>query len=394
MMGKLFHGFVTHICQMRILLHLGSPKTGTTALQARMTGCFSELTRQGVLYPRVSSHPISHHFLSFMLREKTGLPRLFRQLYRDHPAWLARDFARDWNQVKAQVRKHAPHTLVLSSESLYVATDVERGPAFRDMLRSLSPEISLVAYIRRPSQYYLSRIQQDLKSSSTFAPPGPINFRQRIEFFETLFGQPAALVAYNRENLHQGDITADFIHRFLPDTILSAPDKGSGVNETLSAESMSLLQEYRRINHPVDDYEIFPGSIRFRMALQNTEREEGLYIRPVLHPGVTDYIDHATIDLIWLRDTRGFVFSGIDYDRLGRSGVEWPSFQSCKRVADVCEVDEDRKAEILMRTIKAGFTLSNRIPPGLERWLKRRAGNRGLHAIRAALHAVKRRLPI
>lgn len=376
---------------MRILLHLGSPKTGTTALQARMTACSAQLARQGVLYPRVSSHPITHHFLSFMLRERTGLPRLFRPLYRDHPDWLAQDFARDWNEVRAQVRKHAPRTLVLSSESLYVATDVERGPAFRDLLRSLSPDISLIAYIRRPSEYYLSRIQQDLKSSSTFVPPAPINFRQRIEFFETLFGQQAELVAYDRANLHQGDITADFVHRFLPGTSLRAPEKNPGVNETLSAESMSLLQEYRQVNHPREDYEIFPGSIHFRMALHKTERETGLFVRPRLHPDVADYIDHATVDLLWLRDTRDIVFPGIDYGRLQQCTGERPDFRSCKRVADVCELDEQRRTSILMRTIQTGFTRSSRVPPRLRNWLKRRAGDPKLQAIRAMLHAVKSR---
>lgn len=377
---------------MRILLHIGSPKTGTTALQACMTENHALLANQGVLYPRVSSHPITHHFLSFLLRERTGLPRLFRQLYRDHPDWLARDFARDWNEVKAQVQKYVPHTLVLSSESLYVATDVERGPAFRDLLRSLSPDISLVAYIRRPSEYYLSLIQQSLKSSSRFTAPGPINIRQRIEFFETLFEQPVVIIPYDRAHLHQSDITADFLHRFLPKVALPSNVVGVGVNETLSAESMALMQAYRRVNHPDDDYEIFSGSVRFRMMLQKVEREAGLYRRPKLHAEIANFVDHSTIDLHWLRDTRGIIFPGIDYDRVG--AVEGGDICGYAQVAEICEVDENRKAEILMRTVKAGFTLQSRLPLGLERWLKRRAGNTRLRAIRAALHAIKRRLPV
>lgn len=378
---------------MRIILHIGTPKTGTTALQARMTQCAELLARQGVLYPRVSSHPITHHFLSFLMRERTGLPRLFRALYRDHPDWLARDYERNWNEVKAQIRKLAPHTLVLSSESLYVATDRERAGDFRDLLSGLGTEISVVAYIRRPSQYYLSRIQQDLKSSSTFPAPAAINFRERINFFETLFGQPVELFPYDRTKLYKGDITEDFMHRFFPDIVL--PPVGAeetGVNETLSAESMALLQEYRRVNHPGNDYEIFPGNIRFRMLLQKTERDFDLYARPKLHAGIADFIDQATTDLLWLRDTHGIVFQGIDYGRV--RAVEENPYRNCTQVAEVCEVDEARKAEILMRTVKAGMTLRSRIPPRLERWLKRRAGNPKLRAIRAALHAVKRRLPI
>lgn len=295
--------------------------------------------------------------------------------------------------MRRQIRVSSSHSLVLSSEILFFATDLERRREFRDRLFQLGHDISIVAYIRQPSAYYLSSIQQQLKSSSTFQAPSAFGFRERIAFFETIFERQVETIPYDRTSLLNGDIADDFIQRYFPSVVLPELEpEHTGVNESVSAESMALLQEYRGINHPDADYEIFREGQRFRMLLQQIESHYGLHARPRLREGIASFIDQATVDLLWLRDTRGIIFQGINYDNIG--AITDNPYRNCQMVSDICEVDDRRKQEILMRAIKEGMTSRGRMPARLEQWLRRRTGNRNLRAIRNALYAVKRRLPI
>jgi hypothetical protein len=378
---------------MRIVLHIGSSKTGTTALQASLTRNAHYLRQHGVLYPAVRAHPISHHFMAMRLLERTGLARSIRTLYKDHPDLVVKDYEANWRDVRRQVRKYRPHTLVLSSETLFMVTDAERGAEFRDLLRQFSDDISIVAYLRQPSAFYLSGVQQVLKSSGTFQPPAGIDFRASIEFYESLFGSRVNVAAFDRATLANGDIVSDFVQRYLPtvDAGKMSPER-SQTNETLSAETMSILQDYRRVNHPDSDYMLFIDSARFRMRLQEIEHRFGFRRRPSLREGLGPFIDHASVDLLWLRETRGITFPNIEYDRI-RPAIDNP-YQECRKVSDICEMDEARRQEILMRVIKEIVTPPRRIPANLELWLKRRSGNRTLRSIRDAMRAIKRRLPV
>jgi len=376
---------------MRIVLHIGSSKTGTTALQTSLTQQAGFLARQGILYPAVRSRPINHHFLAMHLRERTGLPRVFRSIYKNRPDLLSRDFEANWNDVRRQIRKYKPHTLVLSSECLFNASDLERGAEFRDQLRQFSDDISIVAYIRQPSAMYLSGLQQTLKSYGGFHPPAAANFRQGIEFYETLFNCQANVAAYDRTTLANGDIVTDFVQRHLPTIdVRQLKFDPLQLNETLSAEIMSILQDYRRVNHPDADSVPSIEHRHFRMQLQALEHRFGLHRRPSMHEGIGHFIDHASVDLLWLRETRGISFRGIEYDAI-RPAADNP-YRNCSRVADICEVDEDRKQEILMRLMKKAVTPSIRMPAYIDSWLRRRLGNRTLRSIHAAMRAIKTRV--
>jgi hypothetical protein len=376
---------------MRIVLHIGSSKTGTTALQASLTRNTRYLRQNGVLYPAVRSHPISHHFMTMRLLERTGMGRTFRPLYKDRPDLLAKDYEANWRDVRGQVRKYRPHTLVLSSEILFRASDVERAKEFRDLLRRFSDDISIVAYLRQPSAFYLSGVQQALKSSSTFQPPAGINFRTNIEFYEALFGCRVNVAAFDRATLANGDIVSDFVQRYLPtvDAGKMSPEL-TQTNETLSAETMSILQDYRRVNHPDSDYMLSIDTARFRMRLQEIEHRFGFRQRPSLREGIGRFIDHASVDLLWLQESRGIVFPNIEYDRIGP--VTDNPYQHCRKVADICEVDEARRQEIMMRVIREIVTPPRRMPANLELWLKRRSGSRTLRSIRDAVRAIKTRM--
>jgi hypothetical protein len=331
---------------MKLILHIGMGKTGTTALQAALAGHRDILLCHGVLYPAVETSATSHNFLAaFLQSEGIGPLRLMSSRYNNSPRLLMAACERGWHQIKRQVQKHQPDTVVLSAESIFRRLNQTNAADFKSRLLELTDNIHIAAYIRRPSGYYLSSVQECLKASSRFAPPAAFAFREPLEICETLFNRKPRVMAFERERLLHGGIADDFLGRLLPESDPVAVQVSSPVrNESLSAESMAILQEHRASRYPDADDRPTEYSKQLRHLLQKIERNHNFNQRPALMPDVAHYIDHASTDLLWLDKHYAIRFQGIDYDAI-RDYPENP-YLSCSQVSEICPVDSDRKREI------------------------------------------------
>lgn len=340
----------------KILLHVGMAKSGSTALQHAFRRDAANLARQGVLYPEVKSSKVSHKFLAFRLCEDHELPGHFRNLHGGSEARKQACFERDWAAIKSQIARQRPHTLLLSSEHLFYGFGRGRGGELQALLAELSPCIEVVAYVRQPSAYYLSETQQVIKGSARLPAPAPVAYRDVLVQCASLF-QEVHVRPFERSLLQAGDVVTDFYTHFLPGVSLPGSVRKHVVNETLSAESMALLQDYLRLNHPGRD-RMKPLDIRRLIDyVRFAERYYGLRRRPALLPEVADYLDHASVDLLWLKAAHGIEYPGIRYEQVG----ERPNpFADAVRVSEVCVVDAQRQADLQLRVLSA--LLSPRIP--------------------------------
>lgn len=333
---------------MKLLLHIGMAKTGTTALQAALANHRALLLRNGVLYPKVAFHPSQHCFLDGFMRP----PKLFtrRTLYAfggKDPDYITNVLETNWIQIKRQINKHNPHTVILSGETMFRGFETGNSGAFKSRLLELTDEIQVVAHIRQPSKRYLSDVQERLKRSSSFPPPAAASFRKTLEICEELFGRKPIVLAYERDLLLAGDITSDFLGRLLPELGPVIPQISSPVvNESLSAESMALLQDYRAAFYPDADNLYIDDGVHLRPLLRRVETSHGLSRRPVLLAEIGRFIDHASVDLLWLEKNYGIRFGGIDYSAIKESPDN--PYRSFSKVSDICVVDDVRKQRILM----------------------------------------------
>ncbi len=178
----------------------------------------------------------------------------------------------------------------------------------------------MVAYIRRPSGWYLSALQQGFRASHVVKPPRPLRLKQPVRQLVEDFGRQRVHVrAYDRRALAHGDIVADFVEAFLaPHGValgdLSAP---TSANVSLSAEGFDLLRRYRLAFHPDAANTFLPDSQALNATV--TRVEAGLDLpRPALDPDLAERIDYARDDLLKLRDAHGLVLPGYDYGRVER----------------------------------------------------------------------------
>lgn len=341
---------------MRTVLHIGIPKTGTTALQTSLQNSYSILLRSGVLYPKCGRGiRFSKHVL--MLQPVLEFERLPRSLRQDH---AQPEDIRRWHEiyseaVRSQIASQKPRCTVLSSENLARPFDSEQLRRMSDELESYGVgEVEVAVYLRRPSSFFLSSAQQKLKASHQLKQPSARAYRAILEAYAELVGQQNVRPrVFDRAALVDGDIVADFCAAYLADEGVDpkALKPGERSNETMSAEAMDIVLRYRWDFERENDDMHTRGSRSLRAALREAEPEVGAS-RPRLREGIADLIDYSSPDILWLRDTYGVKFAGLDYSRLEKDGP-MPMPDREYGLDEIVEVDPQTRSRLLAELAKS-----------------------------------------
>ena len=323
---------------MRLILHIGMPKAGSTALQTALAAARGPLRRGGVLYPKGA---LNQNFLIAGVAPPDRLGRLYAQQYGDDRAAIREDFDSFWKAIVEAIDRRRPEVVVLSGELLFGAIGDTGPEPLRALLDPLGARVEIVAYLRRPSDYYLSMAQQRLKASWEIRPVAPVRYRKPLESARAAADALHA-VPFERPAFPGGDIVADFAARLLPETrdILRAVDDPK-VRPSMSAEAMAIVQDFRRRRYPEmnDRFTRDTGALAKHLAAE--ELALGGQRRPELRPAIRELVDRSSADLLWLRDTLGVTFAGVDYDTIGPAEPV-----TVETVDDICFVDGARKAAL------------------------------------------------
>lgn len=327
-----------------LILHIGHPKTGTTALQSTLLANADRLLQAGVLYPTDTmegSHSHKHGLVkpyltgreNFSLHRKTGLKgEALRQLSE-----------RYWALYKAETQRRPHDTLILSCEGLW-AVPAPQEPGFRERLAEVCDRVTVVGYLRSPARRFLSQMNQNVRMFRGVKVPRSEYYRPVVEAYAREF-DTIALNAFEPVRLAEGDIVADFCLKYLPaDLPPLERDAAERVNESVSNEALAIIDDIRR-NLPT-----LPPKVKDRRRakvvelLRQADREVGGTLRPSLKPEITAALVARSLDLVWLRDEAGVRFEDVDYDLVGTTGH--PDLAKLRRVEKVCPIDLDRLAAL------------------------------------------------
>lgn len=334
---------LTEYCKkMDIILHVGPPKTGTTALQNALFDSRDQLLDYSVLYPAPEKTRAKNHGqLCALFVPYADAPRGMKKVpeaeYIDGGRLLER-------KIQNLVTNHAPKVLILSSEWFTLAHDAEHGQKLLDFIESFRPRnVEVLLYARRPSSIYLSDAQQRLRAASVFEPVFDRNIYSVIAGFRCLCPTYKVSVrTYDHRAFFGGNIVTDFAETYLPECkkLLDRSKIFLASNQSISAEAMVVLQDFRRYYFAHQEDVFNRETKRLLSRLRRIDAVDG-HPRPKLVAAWRNYFDYGDDRALKLRDDCEVVFSDFDYARL-----ENGDFASCPPhspdVADKVEIDTNR----------------------------------------------------
>jgi len=317
----------------RLFLHIGSPKAGSSAIQAGLQGLASDPVAAAaglqVLPPNPYGKPLPSGFVAARYLPLDDLPRYLQLRQQRDPEQFSRDLddyqavltdrlmpLQDprWRWQKAQ-RQAWNGTAVLSSEYLW-RLPIEQIQALRKDFEALGvTEFRVMAYVREPVSAYGSFLQQWLRLSTDLERYNPLHWhyqpRQHLEAWAAVFGSDLVVRPFVREQLRERSVVSDCFAALgaWVGCALSVPELPVA-NEAFSTEELFLVQDLLRALPPDQwsDPQWPFRMARFRRLLRSAAQPLGC--QPVrLQPWVACQVwQRHQHDLAWLKQQHGLTF--------------------------------------------------------------------------------------
>lgn len=338
-------------------IHIGQPKAGSTSLQSALYHGRTALADNGIYFPDIYPHNGNGVILGYhLLNDPTGdiRERIWLHKSRSEAKALA---VEAWDKIRAHIQTQRPKQLLLSSELYFSLLDDQTVQRLHALTDDLAHTKTIVAYLRRPDQHYLSSLQQQLKILSAPPPPPRDIMTQRLGPLFRHWPGEIRLRIFDKTAMKNGNIVDDFCAHFLtgmtPETLGPARQPA---NVSLSAEVMALLHDMSAGRLDIRG----PFEVMFKQ-LKKADRRVPNPTRPQLYPHISEaLLNWFAPDLMWLREEHQIVFPGLPDTR----NVPTASPVAFQTIEDICKVDQDRKAIIWDRAVRRA-----RLPAPLRRWL-------------------------
>ena len=227
---------------MKLFLHIGTSKTGTSFIQGSLAASRDKLAEAGICYPgpQQSQFWLVSHFHD--APETIGLN--IKRGYGDRAAIRA-DTGRYLKRLDDELNDKSFDSLILSSEYFSILD----ADALRELVGHFGKRVSqttVVCYVRHPVSHAASAIQQDVKTGHRtlkegFAEPRFSRFSKLLPKFIEVFGKDNVIVRpFDYDALREGDVRTDFCNVVGLDPAL-IEESATFRNESVSAEAALLL---------------------------------------------------------------------------------------------------------------------------------------------------------
>ncbi len=188
---------------MRLWLHIGLPKTGTSFIQTVLVHNGASLLEQGFLYPGSGRIEGGHALLAFPLLSAARSDRP------DVRAHVHLTGAHLWQDLADEVKEHQPASILLSSEYF---SEVEDLRGLKELLDSIADEIGIVVFLRRQDDLIEAGWNQEVKAGLTAAP---LTFGGYAPYYDWKCFLDRWSAVFGREHIHvrvfgDGDVFQDF----------------------------------------------------------------------------------------------------------------------------------------------------------------------------------------
>ncbi len=225
---------------------------------------------------------------------------------------------------------------------------------FREKLYEIASDVKVIAYLKSPAPYFLSKINQNLRNFRPIALPEPNYLSGAVQNWEDVGFDEYSWRIFDRTLLTNQDIVDDFCSHYLPDSLKPGNLMREGVeqaNTSVSNEALVVLEELTAA-YPVLAENVYDQRRhKIIKILKQSDRSIGGELRPSLKESASVGIVKRCSDLGWLQE-RGLCFPDIDPVWIKQTqSRDLPEIFTC--VSDYCPIDSDRLAELRVVAGKA-----------------------------------------
>lgn len=349
---------------MKLTIHCGPPKTGTTALQEGLSGLQPELLARGVLYPRLDRGR-NHKWLTPGFISYHDLPKVLRRRYdRDlTEIQVTHRSETAWEHLRKSVHGFRGSEIVLSSGAFFHIRESAQARRLQSRLAVFSADARFVLYLRDPVDLYFSQIRHNATAYGTVKSYKPLAIRPFERAVTEVFGGELVV----RKLGFSADITSDFLEFCLGDFGGELPVRSRFANQSLSNEAIQFLIDYRRVHFPQSFGRRVWQLENLRDLLHEIDPMVTRSARSGLHTDIISRIRTATPEVLYWRERFGIDFTD---DQSGQHESSGPSdSRSDLPFGEVCVVDPVRLGEITEKVSEHRFALRRR---GLAYFLRSR----------------------
>ncbi|MEL7506483.1 MAG: hypothetical protein AAFN42_04045 [Cyanobacteria bacterium J06554_1] len=194
---------------VRVYLHIGTAKTGTTTLQRFLCKNENVLSDLGYLYPksgRPANNPIAHYNLANAIKSDS-------RLYNRHTGkWT--DVSHQFIDLHQEIEQQNLSNVIVSCESF------SRDPKELDKLKhELSRyEVKILVYLRKQEKFLLSAYIESIKQGSYLSfkeyidkKLDLVNYYGLLSLWSSLFGKDNLIIRVFEQDKLKGNIFEDFL---------------------------------------------------------------------------------------------------------------------------------------------------------------------------------------
>jgi hypothetical protein len=232
-------------------LHIGTEKTGTTSIQNFLSRNRSQLSVQGVVYPRSPGNQNHTGLAVYALREtkQSGIRRSSGVSDREQVAPFRERLRADLDR---ELRSIAASRLVFSNEHLSSRLLTEREiERVRNLCARYATQTIVIVYLRNQVDFLVSSFGTSIKSGGTRRFPFPLSERRirtmdymaLLNPWRKIFGRENMIVRrFERSDFAEGDLLSDFAAQIRFDVLGCIRPEPR--NEALSARELAFLREF------------------------------------------------------------------------------------------------------------------------------------------------------
>lgn len=319
--------------QKTLYLHIGTEKTGSTALQAVSGVNRAALMKHGIFYPKTPGAR-NHTRLTIFAADTPNALDL-RRLARLFPEEVYERFKANFAaELQSEIAANPCPRIYLSNEHLSSRLkSIEEVRRLAAIIQPIADLVKVVVYLRPQPEMFLSTYSTSIKAGRTKVLEAPkkdqhprYNYDKMLSNWAEVFGEGNMIVRiYDRRTLVGHDVVKDFfsVMGYEPGPDVEIPS--NPLNTRLNQHALCFLLEFNKHVPPLLEESINPerGDVTDALEALSAGLRRGLAVpASVLRQMAKTFQEsNARVARRFLGRSDGKLFSDLDYEDDSETGV-------------------------------------------------------------------------